>query len=65
MESFNRNNKTYNLQGQKVILAAQPSLQLSTGLCTGTIHPDIDTTLMGNRITVAYIVRIQNMKYKD
>ena len=62
MESFNRNNKTYNLQGQKVILAAQPSLQLSTGLCTGTIPPDIDTTLMENRLSVIFGLKMKTMK---
>ena len=65
MESFYGNIKTYNLQDQKMILSAQPSLQLSTGLCTATIPPDIDTTLMADRIIVAYIVRVYNLKYKD
>ena len=45
-----------------MILAAQPSLQLSIGLCTGTIHLDIDTTLMGNRITVVVDVKINTLK---
>ena len=47
----------YYSQDQKEILAAQPSLQLSTGLCT-TTPPDIDTTLMADRITDAYILKI-------
>ena len=46
-----------------MILAAQPSLQLSTGRCTAAIPPDIDTTLMGDRIVDEYA--LQNMKYKD
>ena len=45
-----------------MILAAQPSLQLSTGLCTGTIPPDIDTTLMGNRISVVVDVKMNTLK---